>query len=344
MHFEIKQTPLCSAIRLAQFFCGANLMSDNPRIGVIGTGAIGGFYGVMLVRAGFDVHFLLRTDYRIVAESGLIIRSQVFGDLGAEKVNAYWRVEDMPQCDWLLVGTKSTGNDSLAPLLARASAPNGKILILQNGLGIEDRLRPLLPDVLHLLGGVCMVGAYRTAPGQVEHLALGDIQLGYHSGPIADAGEKHAIALSCAELFIKAGIKANVSDDLARARWQKLLWNTPFNGMSVLLGKGTRELVEDPDSRELIQSIIHEVFTAATLCGHPLPADLPEKVIALTEMMPNYLPSMYLDFEQRRPMELEAIYEAPLAAARRVGFEMRATEALYQSLRLMEAQNQKKTA
>jgi 2-dehydropantoate 2-reductase len=166
-----------------------------------------------------------------------LIRSRIFGDLRAEKVNAYGPVQDMPRCDWLLVGTKSTGNDRLTPLLARAAAPHGKIVTLQNGLGIEDRLRPLLPDSLHLLGGSCMVATYRVAPGVIEHLAFGDIQLGYHSGPATDAGERHAIATTCAELFTKAGIKANVTDDLAGARWQKLLWNASFNGMSVLLGK-----------------------------------------------------------------------------------------------------------
>ena len=317
-------------------------MSDNARIGVIGTGAIGGFYGMMLLRAGFDMHFLLRSEYSVVAANGLLIRSRIFGDLRAEKVNAYRYVEDMPRCDWLLVGTKSTGNDRLVPLLARAAAPNGKIVILQNGLGIEDGLRELLPHSRHLLGGSYMVVTYRVAPGVIEHLAFGDIQLGYHSGPATDAGEKHAIA--CAELFAKAGIKANVTDDLAGARWQKLLSNVPFNGMSVLLGKNTRELARNPDSRELIRGIIQEVFTAAALCGHPLPPDLPDKMIAATETIPEYFPSMYLDFEQHRPVELEAIYDAPLAAARRVGFEMRQVDALYQSLRLLQAQNQKKLA
>ena len=319
-------------------------MSDNAGIGVIGTGAIGGFYGMMLLRAGFDMHFLLRSEYSVVAANGLLIRSRIFGDFRAEKVNAYRYLEDMPRCDWLLVGTKSTGNSRLAPLLARAAAPNGKIVILQNGLGIEDRLRQLLPHSRHLLGGSCMVATYRVAPGVIEHLAFGDIQLGYHSGPATDAGEKHAIAITCAELFAKAGIKANVTDDLAGARWQKLLSNIPFNGMSVLLGKNTRELARNPDSRELIRGIIHEIFTAAALCGHPLPADSPEKAIAAAETMPDYFPSMYLDFEHHRPMELEAIYEAPLAAARRVGFEMPQVDTLYQSLRLLQAQNQKKLA
>ena len=189
-----------------------------------------------------------------------------------------------------------------------------------------------------------MVATYRIAPGVIKHLAFGDIQLGYHSGPATDAGEKHAIAITCAELFAKAGIKANVTDDLAGARWQKLLSNIPFNGMSVLLGKNTRELARNPDSRELIRGIIHEVFTAAALCGHPLPADSPEKAIAAAESMPDYFPTMYLDFEHHRPMELETIYEAPLAAARRVGFEMRRVDALYQSLRLLQTQNQKKLA
>jgi hypothetical protein len=65
-------------------------MSDNPRLGVIGTGAIGGFYGMMLLRAGFDVHFLLRSEYRVVAESGLLIRSRIFWQPACQKSERLW--------------------------------------------------------------------------------------------------------------------------------------------------------------------------------------------------------------------------------------------------------------
>jgi len=89
----------------------------------------------------------------------------------------------MPPCNWLLVGAKSTSNQELAPLIAQVAAPDCKVVVLQNGLGVEDVLRPFLPASVHLLGGLCAICAHRSAPGVVEHQALGGVNLGYHSGP-----------------------------------------------------------------------------------------------------------------------------------------------------------------
>lgn len=104
------------------------------RIGIIGSGAIGGFYGLMLAKAGFDVHFLLRSEYPAVCEHGLSLDSAEHGTLQL-KVQAYARAADMPPCDWLLIGAKATSNDHLAPLIVQAAAPGAKVVLLQNGLG-----------------------------------------------------------------------------------------------------------------------------------------------------------------------------------------------------------------
>src|SRR5690606_5799345 len=124
--------------------------TSAPRIGIIGTGAIGGFYGTMLARAGHDVHFLLRSEYGAVVERGLQLNSAVHGALNLAPVQAYQHVDEMPPCDWLLVGAKTTANAELAPLIAKAAGPGAKVVLLQNGLAVEDELRPLLPDDLHL--------------------------------------------------------------------------------------------------------------------------------------------------------------------------------------------------
>ena len=153
----------------------------RPTIGIIGTGAIGGFYGLMLARAGFDVHFLLRSEFSAVAERGLQLDSAVHGALTLNPVQAYSSAEDMPPCDWLLVGAKTTSNAGLAPAIIQAAAPNAKVLLLQNGLDVEDSLRALLPDTLHLLGGLCLICVHRTGPGAITHQALGAVNVGYHS-------------------------------------------------------------------------------------------------------------------------------------------------------------------
>lgn len=306
------------------------------RIGIIGTGAIGGFYGLMLAKAGHDVHFLLRSEYQAVVANGLRLNSAVHGQLHLQPVQAWGDPAEMPPCDWLLVGAKTTSNAQLAPVITRLSRPGTRVVLLQNGLAVEEQLRPLLPDNLHLLGGLCFICTHRAAPGVIEHQALGAVNLGYHSGP-ARAGESLAIVEEGAELFRSAGLESVAMADLQQARWQKLVWNVPYNGLSVLLGAGTTRLMANADSRALILELMREVVQGAAACGQVLPEGYPEKLLATTERMPDYLPSMYHDFQHKRPLELQAIYAAPLAAAAAAGCELPKMRMLHQALRFLDA-------
>ena len=311
----------------------------RPTIGIIGTGAIGGFYGLMLARAGFDVHFLLRSEFSAVAERGLQLDSAVHGALTLNPVQAYSSAEDMPPCDWLLVGAKTTSNADLAPAIIQAAAPNAKVLLLQNGLDVEDSLRALLPETLHLLGGLCLICVHRTGPGAITHQALGAVNVGYHSGPASDDQARMAIVEEGAGLFRSAGIDSQAMANLHQARWQKLVWNIPYNGLSVLLGAGTTPLMADADSRELIKALMAEVVQGAKACGHDMPAGYADYLFMMTEKMPDYWPSMYHDFLHKRPLELAAIYARPLAAAKAAGCELPRIEALYRSLSFIDRRN-----
>ena len=314
--------------------------TSAPRIGIIGTGAIGGFYGMLLARAGHDVHFLLRSEYAAVVERGLQLNSSVHGALHLMPVQAYQNIGGMPQCDWLLVGAKTTANAELAPLITRAAAPGAKVVLLQNGLAVEDELRPLLSDDLHLLGGLCYICVHRSAPGVIEHQALGAINLAYHSGPLDDDEARLALVEEGASLLRSTGLDSAVMRDLAQTRWQKLVWNVPYNGLSVLLDADTRRLMDNADSRALIADMMNEVVSAAQALGYAMPENYADKLLAATQRMPDYLPSMYHDFAQKRPAELHAIYEAPLAAADSAGFDMPKVRALYQALRFIQARRE----
>lgn len=316
-------------------------MSDKQglRIGVIGTGAIGGFYGVMLARAGFDVHFLLRSEYQAVIEHGLRVNSAVHGTLHLESVQAYKRAADMPPCDWLLVGAKTTSNAELAPLITEAAAPDAKVILLQNGLGAEEMLRPLLPESLHLLGGLCFICVHRDGPGVVEHQSQGLINIGYHSGPAHSPAEQMQITAQIASGFQSAGVSSTAVPSLEHARWHKLIWNIPFNGLSVVLNAGTTALMANADSRALIEALMEEVIQGAAACGHEMPEGLVGKMIAGTQRMSDYLPSMYHDFIHHRQLELQALYAEPLAAAASHGTDMPRIRALYQSLKFLDQRN-----
>jgi 2-dehydropantoate 2-reductase len=311
----------------------------QPVVGIIGTGAIGGFYGLMLARAGCDVHFLLRSEFSAVAEHGLHVDSAVHGQLTLNPVQAYSSAQDMPPCDWLLVGAKTTSNAGLAASIIQAAKPGAKVLVLQNGLDVEDGLRALLPESLHLLGGLCLICVHRDAPGQITHQALGAVNIGYHSGPASAEAARMAIVEEGAGLFRAAGIDSQAMPNLHQARWQKLVWNIPYNGLSVLLGASTTPLMADADSRVLIQALMAEVVQGAKACGHDIPAGYAEYLFMMTEKMPDYWPSMYHDFLHKRPLELEAIYARPLAAARAAGCELPRIEALHRSLAFIDRRN-----
>jgi len=269
-------------------------MTPTPRIGIIGSGAIGGFYGLMLARAGFDVHFLLRSEFAAVASQGLHVNSALHGNLHLDNVQAYQSAADMPPCDWLLIGAKTTSNAELAPLISQA----------------------------------------------VLHQALGSVNLGYHSGPASDAESRQQILEQGCALFQAAGLDSTAMAELNQARWQKLVWNVPYNGLAVLLNSATTALMGNTDSRALIEAIMQEVADAAGACGYQLPAGFAGKLLAATDRMPDYLPSMYHDFALQRPLELHAIYAAPLAAAAQAGYAMPRTEMLYQTLRFLEQRAQ----
>ncbi|MGB9088996.1 MAG: putative 2-dehydropantoate 2-reductase [Pseudomonas farsensis] len=309
----------------------------STRIGIIGTGAIGGFYGLMLARAGFDVHFLLRSEYQAVREHGIRVDSAVHGQVHMP-VNAYANAADMPPCNWLLVGAKATSNEQLAPLIVQAAAPDAKVVLLQNGLGVEEQLRPALRADLHLLGGLCFICVNRQGPGDIRHQALGAVNLGYHSGP--GGADAEQVVEEGAGLFRAAGIDSQAMANLDQARWQKLVWNVPYNGLSVLLQASTTPLMADPDSRALIEALMAEVVEGAKACGQVLPDGYAAHLLRVTEQMPDYWPSMYHDHTQQRPLELQAIYAEPLKRAAAAGCQLPRMQALYQSLAFMDRRSQ----
>ncbi|AMB88036.1 2-dehydropantoate 2-reductase [Pseudomonas agarici] len=308
-----------------------------PRIGIIGTGAIGTFYGVMLARAGFDVHFLLRSEFQQVAAHGLLVDSLIHGRLILNPVQAYIAAQDMPPCDWLLVCTKALDDPRLLASIVGIAAPGASILLMQNGLEVEEQLRLALPDELHLLGGLCLNCAHRESPGVVVHQAMGGVNIAYHSGPATDERARRTVAAAATGLFHQAGLESAVIDDLRQARWQKLVLNISTNGLSVLLDCGTERMMADPDSRALVFGLMEEVAQAAATCGSPLPSGFIEQLMQMATAVPDYYPSMYHDYRCRRPMELEAIYARPLAAARRAGCDMPRTQTLLQALSFLES-------
>lgn len=307
-------------------------LPNHRRYAIIGTGAIGGFYGARLQRAGLEVHFLLHTDYATVCRSGLVIDS-VEGHFTLPQVNAYQDIHQIPCCDVVIVSLKTTQNHLLPQLLPPILQESGVVLILQNGLGMEEAVAKIVGEQ-RVMGGICFICSHKVGPGHICHLDYGSITMGEYL--------PHGITARLSQIaadFNQAGIAVQMTEDLLLARWQKLVWNIPFNGLSVVLNATTAELLNQADSRYLVKQLMDEVKTAATSCDRRIVENFIEQMLINTEKIKPYKPSMKLDYEAHRPLEIEAIFAQPLHLATGAGIKLPLIMMLYRQLQFLDTQN-----
>jgi 2-dehydropantoate 2-reductase len=297
---------------------------------VIGTGALGGFYGGRLQRAGLDVHFLLRSDYDHVRRNGLVIDS-VDGDFTLPHVNAYAAASDMPRCDVALVALKSTANHVLPDILPHVVDEDGVVLMLQNGLGAEDEVARFM-DPHPVLGGLAFICCNKIGPGHIDHMDYIELVLAHFRRDHQPAGVTPELEAVAAD-FRRADVKTTLNEDLVNARWRKLVWNVPYNGLCVVARTTTDRVMASPDLRSRAELLMWDVVRGAAACGHAIEAGFVRTMLEHTNRMTPYRPSMLLDYEQGQPMEIESIFGNPLRAARKAGVELDALAELYEELK-----------
>jgi 2-dehydropantoate 2-reductase len=303
---------------------------------IVGTGALGGFYGAKLQQAGMDVHFLVNSDYEHIQTSGLVIRSKD-GDFTLPVVKAYHHSSQMPACDVILVCLKTTHNHLLPKILPDLVKPDSIVLVMQNGLGTESEIAKILPEHT-ILGGLCFICSNKIAPGEIHHLDYGQIKLGAYADNYQSV-EITPIMASIANDFSSANISISVCTDLLLARWQKLVWNIPYNGLSVVLNATTDRLMADPDTRALVTEIMAEIQLVALAYDRQITDEFIETMLAYTIEMTPYRTSMKIDYDAGRPLEITAMFGNPLNFARRKGINLPRTEMLYQQLQFLDRQS-----
>ena len=297
---------------------------------VIGTGAIGGFYGGRLMRAGNEVNFLLHTDYEYVRENGLQIDS-CDGSFHLDHVKAFRKTADMPEVDVILVCLKSTREHLLKEMLPPIIKSNPLVVLIQNGIGLEDDLHAIFPE-LQIAAGLAFICSGKVGPGHIDHQCYGSINIGNYSCHDDALMNQFISDLKAAE------IEVNTVEYL-EARWKKAVWNMPFNGMTVALDTMTNKLLENPSTRQLIRDQMMEVVGAAKALGvNGVDEAFVEKMIQMTDAMTPYKPSMKLDFDDHRPMEIDYLYSKGIQQAANAGYRMHKLEMLEQELRFLEEQ------
>jgi len=299
------------------------------KYGIIGSGAIGGYYGGKLANAGKDVHFLLHSDYEYVKKNGLQINS-VDGNFHLSDINVYHKTADIPQCDVVLVGLKSTNNHLLKNMLPPLLHKKTLVILIQNGLGLEEDLQKEFPD-LHIAAGLAFIYSSKLKDGHITHQGLGNINIGSYSCPNSSLLE------TIVTDFQESGIDATLSD-YQEARWKKLIWNIAFNGVSVVLNTTTDKLLHNPYSLQMLRKMMLEVIQVAnhSEIENKIEESYIDSMIELTKKMPAYSPSMKLDFDFHRPLETYYIYSRPVIEAQKIGLDMPLVSMIEKQLKFIE--------
>ncbi len=292
------------------------------KIAIVGSGALGLFYGGLLQRGGNEVHFLLRSDYDVIMRDGLTVHS-INGDFHLPNVFGHVHTAEIGPVDLVLVGLKTFANQRLGELLWPLISENTRILTLQNGLGNEEYLADLFGSD-QIIGGVAFLCSNRGEAGHVHHSAAGRIIIGdYHC---FDQGRLELLA----ECFRSAGIDCETTVDLKKTRWEKLVWNIPYNGLCALMQQSVDLLMKIPATRKLVRDLMLEVIAAANTQGlsKAIPDGYADSMLEFTDGMGIYKPSMQIDREAGRELEIRAIFRTPLEYGRLQGVVMPRVEML----------------
>ncbi len=297
------------------------------KILVIGTGAIGSFYGSLLAKAGAEVAVVARSDYDHVREHGIDIRSDTLGDWHFKPAAMYRtaaEVADKP--DYVLLCIKMLEGIDQASLVRDALGPNTSIVLIANGLDVEVELAAVFQHH-ELISGVTYIRVTRMAPGKIWHQGEGKIVLGTYPHGVSTKTQK------LVDIYAATPVKGAATENIVKDRWAKTVWNAAFNPISVLSGGLT---VSDilKTSESLVRGVMNDVCRVAAAVGHKLPDDWVDNRIAFSYGMAPYKTSMLVDFEAGRPMETEAILGAAVRAANRLHIDAPHIETLYALLRM----------
>jgi 2-dehydropantoate 2-reductase len=302
---------------------------------LVGTGAVGSYYGARLAQAGARVSALCRSDYDIVNKKGITITS-ISGDYHFKPMEVVHNIEEYSlDPDYIIVATKVLPEIHVPDVIRKKVSAQTSIVLLQNGIDIEEPVVSAFPDN-ELISAIAFISVSRPEFGLIDHKDYGRLVIGRY--PSGSSGKIAQLA----GLFRKAGVPCEIESDIISARWRKLMWNAPFNPISVLAGGAdTREMIESTPTQILARAVMEEVLILAEKAGHPVPQSSIDTIINDTRSLTPTRTSMLQDYEQKRPMEVEAILGNAIRIAKRHAVSVPHIESLYGLLTLIDKKNRR---
>ncbi|KPJ64246.1 MAG: 2-dehydropantoate 2-reductase [Syntrophobacter sp. DG_60] len=299
------------------------------KIGIFGTGALGGFYGGVLVKGGVDVVFIARGKIlKAIKKRGLTIKSFKHGQFTVN-VKARENPEEAGKADVVLLCVKSYDTERVAPLLLPMLKEDSVVISVQNGIENEEILSKVVGKD-RVFGATAFIGTYVESPGIVVHQAAGLLEIGELSGKVTERVERIVN-------FLKSnGIEARVSKDINYALWKKLLWNVSFNPYSVMTRATVSQMLKVSETKEVLRNLMEEATLVAKAYGIELKTKTIDDYLNPSEDLMDYKTSMLVDFERGKTLEIEGITGALIRKARNKGIDIPYNKCVYATVKLLE--------
>ena len=237
---------------------------------ILGLGAIGGCIAIKLHEAGHKVHCLMSSrSYPHVKKNGFELKTEK--GITKVKLPVYKNIDEMPECDFLLITLKSTNNNILKNILPKISKKKTIIVNMQNGIGVEKHINQFI-DENKIIGANCLFIGVKTNPGKFIYItpkSFNMVKFAQYFSCEKNSGINDNIK-KIANDFSKSGFETFSEDSLTTLRWSKLITNIPVNGLSVALNCSIQEIIKNPNTYKLFCDILMEVTQTARKCSAKL--------------------------------------------------------------------------
>jgi len=240
-----------------------------PKIAVVGAGAVGGYFGGLLARAGAPVVMIGRPAFvEAVKKNGLFLDTLQFQE--SVRVEASTELSAVRAAEIVLFCVKTTDNATTARVLGSLLAPSALVLSMQNGVDNVEQIRAAAAKI-DALPAVVYVAASVPQPGRVKHVGRGDLVV----GPESEKTKR------IAEIFSRARVPCRISENIEGELWTKLVWNCALNAVSAL-GRAKYGLIaSSPDAWKVVETAVYEVLAVARAAGiHPPGLEDPKAALA----------------------------------------------------------------
>jgi 2-dehydropantoate 2-reductase len=270
------------------------------KIAMMGSGGVGGFFGGRLAHAGYDVSFIARGAHlAAMRERGLTIENQQQGEIRVPKVQATDDPAQIGRVDLVIVSVKLWDTEAAAKQIKPLLGPETGVISLQNGVIKDDILRRVLGDAA-VMGGVGYVATTISRPGVIRQTGtMQRIVLGEYDGT------KSARATFLHEALARAGVNAELSDDVRRAIWEKYAFLVGLSGTTTTMRMPIGPIRENPQTRAFLRELIRETVAVGRAHGVALPEDYADNRLAFADGLPaDMTSSMHHDLERGSPLEV----------------------------------------